>query len=63
MDFIPNETSAQLLQRITDEKKWRYKQSPVLQETHDGGRVLPGSEIIVDERYYYMTGWIEAILK
>ena len=59
MPFVQNEKVSELVQRTKD----RYEFSFVggtwqVQETREQGRVLPPEEIVMDEREYYLTGWI-----
>ena len=62
LDYIDGETVGQPLQRITDEKGWRYTnyshQPPQLQSAKDGGRVNDPDEITVPGQIYYLAAWI-----
>lgn len=57
LDFVENETETQLINRFKAAKGFHFKAGHSLQDTQTG-RIIASSEIIMDNRLYYLNAWI-----
>lgn len=56
--FKENETVDEFLLRFKSELGIHFNGVGQLQSIHDGGRVMAGSEIMMDDRRYELNAWL-----
>jgi len=58
-DFREGMTVADLVLQIKHEHNFRFRGTSALQDTSQSGLVLSDTDLITDDRTYYLTAWLE----